>query len=140
MKQKTFFEEILLPVSDTLAKRRKDKRIEIFLDSLFKKYNDTLLQIDDRYLETISFSKLYDTIEKVEHIYIPIISIFRLSAANGEIRPSTDEIPPSLLFPMLRIRVRQTDIGHIGGERSLQSTQNRGGRSYGSPPPDRPCS
>ena len=66
MKQKTFFEEILLLVSDTLAKRRKDKRIDIFLDSLFKKYNDTLHQIDDRYLETISFSKLYDTIEKVE--------------------------------------------------------------------------
>lgn len=66
MKQKSFFEEILLPIIATLANRPKDKRIDIFLDSLFKKYNDTLLQIDDRYLETISFSQLYDTIEKVE--------------------------------------------------------------------------
>lgn len=88
MKQKSFFEEIILPVSDTLAKKPKDERIDIFLDSLFKKYNDTLLQIDDRYLENIPFSQLSKTIEKVEQRILQSLKDYfngRLDGAVAEI-------------------------------------------------------
>jgi len=84
MEQRQYIINYIQHISDSLSQRPSDKRIDEFLDTVFKGYNDMLLHMDGYE----NLTKLFETIEKVERKILQSIKDYlngHLYGAIGEI-------------------------------------------------------